>query len=208
MKRREMLGILGTAATVGLTAGSEARADHEAEAKPKGEELPPSQFHLALCAFHVAKANPKFQVEAHHFCAGVGDGVHQCVIYDSREKGAKLIGVEYIITDAIYQTLPAAEKAYYHPHTYEITAGLLVIPGMSAAEEDAVMGKLITTWGKTWHTWPDPKTPLPMGDPILMWAFTEDGQINPALVEARDSKLKMSTPEVRKRRARAGLDGK
>ena len=51
-----------------------------------------------------------------------------------------MLGVEYIISDALYQGLPAAEKAYYHPHTYEITAGLLVVPGMPAEEEDAPHG--------------------------------------------------------------------
>jgi len=210
MKRREALGLLGAATAASLATGMESRADHEeaAKARADGENLPTSQFHLSLCAFHVAKANPKFQVEAHHFCAPVSDGVHQCVIYESREKNAKLLGVEYIISDALYQGLPTAEKAYYHPHTYEITAGLLVVPGMPSGEEDALMGKLITTWGKTWHTWPDPKTPLPMGDPLLMWAFTEDGQLDPALLATRDAKLKMSTSEVRKRRAKAGLGGK
>ena len=66
------------------------------------------------------------------------------------------------------------------------------------------MGKLITTWGKTWHTWPDPRTPLPMGDPLLMWAFTQDGQIEPELIAARDAKLKISTPEIRRRRGPGG----
>ena len=47
-----------------------------------------------------------------------------------------------------------------------------------------------------------------MGDPILMWAFTEDGQLDPALLAASDAKLKMSTPALRKRRAKAGLSGK
>src|SRR4051794_26290111 len=172
MKRREAMGLLGTVAA-GLAVGNEARADHE-DPKAKGEDLPTSQFHLSLCAFHVAKNDPKFQVEAHHFCSQVSEGVHQCLIYDKREKGAKLLGVEYIISNELFESLPDAEKAYYHPHKYEITAGLLVVPGMAPAEEDALMGKLINTWGKTWHTWPDPKTPLPMGDPLLMWAFTED----------------------------------
>lgn len=203
MKRREILGIFGAGLAAG--AGRGASADHPADPKSKGEELPTSQFHLVLCAFHVAKSNPQFQVEAHHFCSAVNEQVHQCIIYDSREKGARILGVEYIISDALYRGLPEEEKKYYHPHTYEVTSGLLVAPGMPPAEEEALMGKLITTWGKTWHTWPDPKTPLPMGDPLLMWAFTRDGQIDPALLEARDAKLKMSTAAVRKRRKEAGL---
>ena len=205
MKRREMLGVLGTGAA-GTMIGREALGQHPAA---KGEELPVGQFHLALCAFHVAKNDPKNQVEAHHFCSQIREGVHQCIIFDSREKGARILGVEYIVSNEIYQKLPEEEKKYYHPHTYEITAGLLMVPGMPTAEEDALMGYLITTWGKTWHTWPDPKTALPMGDPLLMWAFTEDGQIDPALVTARDRKLQISTSGIKTRRASVvGLGGK
>ena len=206
MKRRDVLGAAGAAAlAMGAKAGAQ---DHGGGGKTAMDDLPPGRLHLALCAFHVGKADPTLQVEAHHFCAQVAEGVHQCIIYDSRGKNAKLLGVEYIVSNAIYASLPDAEKAYYHPHTYEITSGQLVVPGMPEAEENQLMAGLITTWGKTWHTWPDPKSPLPMGDPILMWSFTKDGQCDPKLIEARDAKLKMSTDAVRKRRAAAGLGKK
>ena len=177
MKRRDVLGLIG-AGTAASVLSESARAQHPEQ---KGADASPvAGLHLYLCAFHVAKADPKNQVEAHHYCSQIRDGVHQCVVYDSREKGARILGVEYIIVNEIYQKLPEDEKKYYHPHTYEITSGLLTSPGMPVPEENALMSGLITTWGKTWHTWPDPKTDLPMGDAILMWAFTEDGQIDPA----------------------------
>ena len=84
-------------------------------------------FHLYLCAFHIAKDNPNFKVEAHHYCSmrdlkvGKGD-LHQCVIYDSKEAPAKLLGIEYIISDETYQMLPHNEKIYWHPHAYEIVS--------------------------------------------------------------------------------------
>ena len=31
--------------------------------------VPVQQIHLYLCAFHIAKSNPKFAVEAHHYCS-------------------------------------------------------------------------------------------------------------------------------------------
>jgi len=85
-----------------------------------------------------------------------------------------------------------------------VTSGLLIAPGMKAAEEDKLMEGLLTTWGKTWHTWPDPKTELPMGEPLLMWAATRDGQISDETLDARDKRLEVSTPEIRKRRAYIG----
>ena len=134
----------------------------------------------------------------------VSDGVHQCVIFDGAGKNAKLLGVEYIIADKLYRALPAAEKKYYHPHTYEVTAGLLIAPGLKAEEETRLMEGLVTTWGKTWHTWPDPKTPVPMGDPLLMWSATKDGHIPDELLADRDRKFKVATADIKKRRAHIG----
>jgi len=79
-------------------------------------------MHLYLCAFHIAKKNPKLVFEAHHYCMPVADEVHQCVISDGTGKNARILGVEYIISDKLYRKLPDAEKKYYHPHAYEITS--------------------------------------------------------------------------------------
>ncbi len=161
-------------------------------------------FHAYLCAYHIAKKDPTFVIEAHHYCAAVNDEVHQCVIFDKVGKGARILGVEYIISDRLYRTLPDAEKKFYHPHSYEVTSGMLLAPGLPADAEQKLMANLVTTWGKTWHTWPDPKTALPLGEPLLMWAATKDGHVDPALLAARDKELKVSTTEIRKRRAVLG----
>jgi hypothetical protein len=201
MDRRDVLGLLGATAA-GLSAGlpgQEARG-----ADPPGHRTPADECHLYLCAFHIAKKDPKFQVEAHHYCSPVNDEVHQCIIFDTNGKNARILGVEYIISDRLYRTLPDAEKKYYHPHTYEVLSGLLVAPGMPEADESSLLKTLVTTWGKTWHTWPDPKTALPMGEPLLMWAHTKDGQIDPGLLADRDRRLGISTARVRSRRAGLG----
>ncbi len=66
------------------------------------------------------------------------------------------------------------------------------------------MGRLVTTWGKTWHTWPDPKMAIPMGEPLLMWSNTGDGQIDSKLLVERDRRLHVSTPKIRRQRADLG----
>jgi hypothetical protein len=165
---------------------------------------PLSSVHLQLCAFHIAKKDPSFQVQAQHYCAQLSDELFQCVIYESNAKTARLLGVEYIITDRIYRTLPEEEKKYYHPHTYEVLAGLLIALGVPEEEERKLMGQVLTTWGKTWHTWPDPKTALPMGEPLLMWSNSKDGQLDPALLAARDRQYQVSTAEKRRQRASLG----
>jgi hypothetical protein len=209
MKRREMLGLLGGAAigATGLPQAAEAGEDHASAPRPShddGPVDPAKAFHLYLCAFHIAKKDPSIYVEAHHYCSPVNDGLHQCIIYDKRGPGAKILGIEYIITDDVYRTLPDAEKKYYHPHTYEITSGLLIAPGREPEAEDKILGGLITTWGKTWHTWPDPSTPLPMGEPLLMWAATRDGMIPDKALADRDARFGVNTAAIRKRRAPLG----
>jgi hypothetical protein len=203
------LGVVAALGLVGRYAGQrvlpDAQAGHGTEgmARPGAETL--NNFHLHVCAFHVAKNNPKFQIEAYHYCGPHGESLHQCVIYDKYGANAKLLGVEYIITDELYRTLPDSEKKYYHPHTYEILAGQLIAPAFSTEEEDGLMRVLLTTWGKTWHTWPDPTTPVPMGEPLLMWSVTGDGQLDPALLASRDKKFNVSSDAIREHRKSYGF---
>jgi hypothetical protein len=155
----------------------------------------------------VAKRDPKFQLIVQHYCAahtetGHGDALFQCILFDTQGKNAKLLGVEYIISDAEYRRLPAEEKKYWHPHTYEVLGGGLIAPGMEDQAERKFMQAVLTTWGKTWHTWPDPRTAVPVGEPLLIWSLTADGQADEKVVAARDKEFGVSTAEIRERRGR------
>ena len=100
------------------------------------------------------------------------------------------------------QTLPAEEKKLWHSHVYEVKSGQLVAPGIPQIAEHAFMQKIAGTYGKTWHTWhTDQQRELPTGQPLLMMGFTADGQINPALVEDRDKRFKISSDEKKNDRA-------
>lgn len=204
MNRRELLGTLGTVG-VGLTGETEG---HEGPKSDKGGMMAPVEsLHAHFCGIHIAKKNPRFQLVAQHYCAPLSKEVHQCILFDTFGKAAKLIGIEYIISDRLYRTLPAGEKKYWHPHTYEVLAGGLIAPGMKPEEEMAFMKGLLTTWGKTWHTWPDPTSELPIGEPLLMWALTGDGQEDKAVIAARDRLFGVSTEKTRAQRAKAiGLE--
>lgn len=158
------------------------------------------QYGLHVCAFHVGKDDPKLQVESHHYCTRLRDGVFQCVIYDSDRGNAKLLGVEYIVSDEIFQTLPPEEKKLWHPHEYEIRAGLLTMTGIQADCEKKLLKGLLKSWGKVWHTWPDPKTDLPVGSPVLMWSATKEGAVRDELIKARDKRYGININEIRKER--------
>lgn len=197
-----VLALLGSV-VIRSTVSADDKHDHGSPSRNAANWAPLDKLHLYLCAFHIAKNNPKFQIEAHHYCAPVGE-IHQCMIYDSRGPNPKLLGTEYIIGDDIYQKLPKDEKKYWHPHAYEIISGQLVAPDMPK-EGDEMFPGLIKSWGKTWHTWPDPTTEVPMGEPLLMWSANGDGQINNDLISKRDAQFNISTSQIRERRKSMGF---
>jgi len=151
---------------------------------------PVEALNAYLDGFHFYNGRPDVQMEAHHYCAILNEEVIQCAIYDGNVADAKLMGVEYIISGALFAGLPEAEKALWHSHVHEVRSGQLVAPGIPEVAEHALMEKLVGTYGKTWHTWhTDQDKRLPLGVPQLMMGFTADGRADPAMVRARDERL-------------------
>jgi hypothetical protein len=174
----------------------------EAGAEVLQSEAPLRSIHAHVCGFHFYNGEMNRQVIAHHFCSHQNEEVLQCVIYDSDKPDARLIGIEYIISERLFATLPEEEKKLWHSHHYEVKSGSLIAPRIPAAAEKELMSKLINTYGKTWHTWQvDRGDNLPLGIPQLMMGFTKEGQANQALVDARDKGYGVSTKEKRKERA-------
>ncbi len=212
--------IISRLAVVGITVflGIMCFAHKDAAAEKEGHGVdnvtklkyadPVKDIHLYLCAFHIAKNNPDFEVEAHHYCSmrdlniGKAD-LHQCVIYDSKEAPAKLLGIEYIVSNETYQSLSDDEKKYWHPHAYEIISGQLIVPDLPDMGDKALAG-FMESWGKTFHTWPDPETEIPLGEPLLMWSAGADGQISKEAMNKRDKQFDISTDKLRERRKMYG----
>lgn len=71
---------------------------------------PINQIHQHLCGLHIYAHDTKRAVRAHHFCTHLRHDLHQCVIYDSDQPNARLIGIEYLIPESVFVTLPADEK--------------------------------------------------------------------------------------------------
>jgi hypothetical protein len=112
--------------------------DHHDGMKDKEMMAPLGNQHLHFCGIHCAKKDPRIQIITQHYFGGVADGMHQCLLYSSAAKDAKLLGVEYIVSDEVYRSLPDVEKRYWHPHTYEVLGGGLIAPGMNAGDEQAL----------------------------------------------------------------------
>jgi hypothetical protein len=79
----------------------------------------------------------KRQIIAEHYCSHWTDEILQCIIYDSNKPNARLIGVEYIVSAKIFESLPPEEKKLWRSHNYEVKSGVLTAPEMAdSAEKD------------------------------------------------------------------------
>ncbi|GAA5972903.1 hypothetical protein JCM8115_001013 [Rhodotorula mucilaginosa] len=171
---------------------------------------PINAIHQHLSGLHCYAQDRTSVVSAHHFCSCLKyeEGVHkvrQCVIYDSDRADARLIGVEYVVSEDVFLGLPEEEKKYWHSHKYEVESGQLTLKSKNfvpvAAEdlaERSVMKELQTTYGKTIHTWrPEVHPDLPLGPPSLMMSFTGDDQVDPSVLATRDRIEKQDTAHKR-----------
>jgi len=171
-------------------------------------QAPPGQLSIHLVGFHPMKDEPGHQMEAHHYCHQLNEELAQCALFDGHGEEARLNGIEYIISERLFETLPTGEKKYWHPHNYEILSGQLVAPGIPGPVEHRLMADKINSYGKTWHVWRtgthgEGADALPLGDPHLAWSFNRDGEAKPGLVEERDRRLGVDTAE--KKQARQDL---
>ena len=177
----------------------------EAGAKVLQRNSPLGPMDVYLVGFHPMKDHPDHQMEAHHFCHQVNQDFAQCTLFDGNGRDANLTGIEYIISEKLFETLPEAERKYWHPHNAEILSGQLVAPGIPAVAEKALLKDKMNSYGKTWHVWNtgalgEAGDTLPFGPPMLAWSFNRDGEAKPALVEQRDRKLGIDTEEKRRQR--------
>jgi hypothetical protein len=125
-------------------------------AQPIGTPDPSARdFHCPLtCAgAHPPRNRPGYSRVAHRDHQPLNDHVGQRLLYDGPGPDARLIGVEYLVSDEVYRRMPAEERLYWHDHPYEDDAGLARNPTQSGAEEAATRAPVRTRWGKVYHTW-------------------------------------------------------
>lgn len=62
-------------------------------------------------------------------------------------------GVEYIVSDKIFEDLPPDEQKLWHSHAYEIKSGLWVNPRVPEFVGKHDLDNFAKTYGKFWCTW-------------------------------------------------------
>lgn len=177
----------------------------EAGAHVFQNSAPLQGFAIYLVGFHPMKDEPEHQMIAHHYCHQLNEDLAQCVLFDGNGAHANLTGVEYIISEPLFETLPEDERQYWHPHNGEILSGQLVAPYLPQAAENKLMQGKMNSYGKTWHVWAsgtqdDQPSSLPLGPSRLAWSFNRDGEVNPDLIQQRDKALGVNTGQIRRAR--------
>ena len=167
---------------------------------------PPEQMSVYLVGFHPMKAAPEHQMESHHFCRQVNQDFAQCALFDGNTADANLHGIEYIISEKLFEQLPPDERRFWHPHNFEILSGQLVAPGIPQVAEQELMQEKMNSYGKTWHVWNtgshgmNDADRLPLGEPRLAWSFNRDGEARPGLVARMEERVGVDTKETREAR--------
>jgi len=162
---------------------------------------PVNSINMHLCGFAFYNGQPDRQVELHHYCHNLNDEVTQCTVYDGDTSDARLVGVEYVISERLFKTLSAEEQKYWHNHQYDILSGSFMVPGVPSMVERRVLPELVNTYGKTWVTWQtDRGDVLPLGPPQLMMVANGPGQWNPELFNHRAKRLGHSLEDLLKNR--------
>lgn len=177
---------------------------------------PIKQICAHLHAFHVYASDPTRCVEANHYCSHLTEDLRQCLIYDSPEKNARLIGIEYMVSPRLFETLPSEERKLWHTHEFEVKSGMLIMPTPRGipnpvweAAETAEMRDVAPVYGKTYHFWQvDRGDVVPMGAPQLMGSFTSEESVRRAvpgglaeLVEERDEAFGVDTLTKQEKRS-------
>jgi hypothetical protein len=166
---------------------------------------PLREFNLHLVGFRPLRDDPQVQTEVHLYCRLINDDFAQCVAFDGDGPDARLTGVEYLISERLYDRLRPEEQAYWHPSNYELLSGQMVAPGLPSAIERELVRLMLNGYGKGWQFWPNagpdrPGRSLPFGDALLTWSFNRDGEIDPRLVAERDERLGTRSDRRRQQR--------
>ncbi|XP_052203174.1 oil body-associated protein 2A-like [Diospyros lotus] len=168
---------------------------------------PLKQMSQHVCTFAVYSHDVSRQIEAHHYVCRANQDFLQCAVFDSDDSNAHLIGVEYVVSGRVFDSLPVEEQKLWHSHAHEIKSGLWVNPRVPEMISRSELEDLAGTYGKFWCTWQvDRGDRLPLGAPSLMMSPQEGNMglgvnVNAELVIQRDATYGISTDGLKSSRA-------
>jgi hypothetical protein len=112
--------------------------------------------------------DPKLHAVVHHHCKAYDDQTLVCLMFHSGMKDQdKPIGFEYIITTAQFNSLPEAEKRYWHYHKVEIPRAHASFPDLTQEEAGKLLPAVNETYGKVIY-FQKPEDQFPLGEPYIL----------------------------------------
>jgi hypothetical protein len=90
----------------------------------------------------------------HHYCKGISDKILQCLLFESTDPKAPLVGVEYFVAKDLTRKLPAIQwHRHFHDHKVEIATGRVQVLDMPADQAAKVAEAAAGTDGVIYHLW-------------------------------------------------------
>jgi len=90
----------------------------------------------------------------HHYCKGISDKILQCLLFESTDPKAALVGIEYFVSKDLSRKLPAIQwHRYFHDHKVEIATGRVQVLDMPEDQAKAVAEAASKTDGVIYHLW-------------------------------------------------------
>ncbi|KAG7532569.1 Oil body-associated protein-like [Arabidopsis thaliana x Arabidopsis arenosa] len=169
---------------------------------------PIKQMSLHLCSFACYGHDPSRQIEVNFYVHRLNQDFLQCAVYDCDSSKPHLIGIEYIVSERLFENLAPEEQKLWHSHDYEIQTGLLITPRVPELVAKAELQNIAKTYGKFWCTWQtDRGDKLPLGAPSVMMSPQDVnmGKIKPGLLKKRDDEYGISTESLKT--SRVGIMG-
>jgi hypothetical protein len=87
----------------------------------------------------------------------------ECLLFESDEPDARLVGVEVIVGPDVYAQFSSEEKRLWHYHKEEIPKVSATLPDVSAEEAAKIVKSIEETYGKIYLVWDPGKASGPTG---------------------------------------------
>ena len=90
----------------------------------------------------------------HHYCKGISDKILQCLLFESTDPKAALVGIEYFVAKDLSRKLsPIQWHRYFQDHKVEIETGRVQVLDMPEDKAKAVAEAASKTDGVIYHLW-------------------------------------------------------
>ena len=92
----------------------------------------------------------------HHYCKPHSPTIIQCLLYESTQANALLVGVEYFVAKSVARDAVSFEtwNKFYHDHDVEIKTGRVQVLDLPPDEVKKVAAAAAQTDGIIFHLWP------------------------------------------------------